>query len=161
MALYHARATMMFRDSGDDGGNSGVLFGTVHTAHQQHESAHRSPAVTQMPARYQGAGSPVAKLPKPLAWPEGRNERLRYRAAGPQRPGHPNGRHCANHHPTRGRAPFNSLQHGSFLAVLCRAGVSRCRPGGAINKHPVAQMPMRWGAIASSWGTIAQYLEEA
>ena len=24
--LYHARATMMFRDSGDDGGNSGVLF---------------------------------------------------------------------------------------------------------------------------------------
>ena len=93
---------------------------------------------------HQGASSPVAKLPKPFSWPEGQNERLRYRAAGPQRPGHPNGRHCANHHPTRARAPFNSLQHGSFLAVLCRAGVSRCRPGGAINKHPVAQMPMRW-----------------
>ena len=57
--------------------------------------------------------------------------------------------------------PCNTVRSSMFLAVLCRAGISRCRPGGAINKHPVAQMPMRWGAIASSWSTIAQYLEEA
>ena len=82
------------------------------------------------------------KLPKPIAWPAGRNERLRYPAAGPQQPGHANGRHCANHLPTRARAPFISLHHGSFPAVLCRAALSRCRPGGAINKHPLAQMPM-------------------